>query len=59
MDEVFESLRGKNIDIVTELIRLKSRDRSIHLVTHLTDFSHTNAHILEFKLDREGFTTFS
>jgi len=38
MDEIFESLDASNIEKVADLIKVKSRDNCVHLVTHRNDF---------------------
>jgi DNA repair exonuclease SbcCD ATPase subunit len=38
LDEVFESLSAKNVEIVGTIIGQKSRDKAIYLITHLQDF---------------------
>lgn len=43
MDEVFENLDSKNIEIVSELIQKKAQEKSVHLITHRPEFSATNA----------------
>lgn len=35
MDEVFESLDANNIDVVMDLLQVKARKNSIHIITHL------------------------
>jgi len=42
MDEIFESLDESNIDMVAELILLKSRNLPLHLVTHRKEFLSSN-----------------
>jgi DNA repair exonuclease SbcCD ATPase subunit len=49
MDEVFESLDSENIEIVSELINEKAKSKSIHLITHRTDFTAVNAAVLKME----------
>lgn len=42
MDEIFESLDDENIGKVEELLRVKSKDFSVHLITHNKTFKPTN-----------------
>lgn len=55
-DEAFEGLDADNIELVSELIAIKANNKSVHVITHLTDFSQTNAtmHYLKF---RKGMTS--
>ena len=46
MDELFESLDKSNIEIMSELIQDKSRDKSLFLITHRSEFTPTNANII-------------
>ena len=57
MDELFESLDKSNIEIITELIQDKSKDKCLFLVTH-TDFSPTNANTIQVDYNN-GITTIS
>src|SRR5690606_36752865 len=38
-DEIFENLDRDNIQIVSELISQMGRDKSLHLITHRTEFT--------------------
>jgi len=46
MDEVFESLDSSNIELVTELIQEKSKDKCLYLVTHRSEFIPTHSNII-------------
>lgn len=47
IDEAFESLDSDNIEVLTNLIYLKSHDnKSIHVITHHKDFNPINAKII-------------
>lgn len=56
MDELFESLDKNNIELLTELIQDKAKDKCLYLVTHRHEFSPTNANIIEV-LYEDGITT--
>lgn len=56
MDELFKHLDEDNIEIVSELIRMKSKGRAIHLITHEKEFDAKNAHITTLELDSSGRT---
>ena len=47
MDELFESLDKNNIEILTELILDKSKDKCLYLVTHRNEFNPTNTRTIE------------
>lgn len=55
MDEVFESLSQNNIEVVGQIIERKSRDRSIHLITH-QNFNPINCYKSYIKLIDPGHT---
>ena len=55
MDELFESLDKSNIEIITELIQDKAKDKCLFLVTH-TEFSPTNANTIQVDCN-DGITT--
>lgn len=59
MDEVFESLSEDNIDLVSDLIRVKSRDKSVHVVTHQSRFTPTNAQVSYLKLHKTKGTMYA
>ena len=54
MDEIFESLSEENVEIVTELITLKTQSVSTYLITHQSSFNPNNANhiLLHFKKGR-------
>ena len=57
LDEVFESLDKENIEIVIDLIKKTSENKSIYIITHQDSLPLGNAKILS--VDRkEGVTTF-
>lgn len=55
LDELFESLDSENIEVVSELISLKTKNHQVFLITHLKNFSPTGAKTLEFTL-QDGAT---
>jgi DNA repair exonuclease SbcCD ATPase subunit len=56
MDEVFESLDEANIELVSDLINLKAKDKPVYLITHRKEFSTAMAKVLELKLNKAGHT---
>lgn len=56
LDEVFERLSKKNIEIVAEIIKDKSTKKSIHLITHQTSFITSYNKSTHFVL-KDGITT--
>lgn len=54
-DEVFESLSDENVEIVSNLIAQKSKDRSVHLITHHSKFIPNNAKVVQLAL-KDGVT---
>lgn len=57
LDEVFESLSEKNIELISEIIEIKARKRAVHLVTHKKSFTTNNVvKTTTFALQR-GMTT--
>ena len=56
LDEVFESLDKNNIEIVTELIQDKARNKALYLVTHIDGFVPTNSHIIKIHF-KDGVTS--
>ena len=56
MDEVFESLDSDNIEIVTEMVMMKAKDKSVFLITHLKDFSTSNSNLIGLEQDDKGST---
>jgi len=55
MDEVFEGLDSKNIELINELILSKVDGKSIFLITHRAEFIPLNAAIIKVELVN-GFT---
>lgn len=51
LDEVFESLDKNNIEIVTELIQDKAKDKALYLITHLDGFNPTSANIIKIQFE--------
>jgi DNA repair exonuclease SbcCD ATPase subunit len=49
LDEVFESLDTTNVELVSELISLKAKNKSVYLITHLRDFSSSNSSVIQVK----------
>lgn len=58
MDELFEGLDADNIEILTELIVLKSKTKCLYLITHRTEFNPTNSNIIQLE-NINGFTLVS
>lgn len=54
-DEVFESLSRSNIDKVGDLLMVKAKGKSIHVITH-TNFNPTNCRELHLELNSKGHT---
>lgn len=52
-DEVFESLDIGNVEIVSELLQDKARNRSLFVITHRTDFSPRNVSIIKLDNDKD------
>ena len=50
LDEIFESLSAENVDLVSDLIVLKSHNKSVHLITHLEKFNPTNSRLIRLGL---------
>ncbi len=46
LDEVFESLDAVNVEIVEQLIKQKSQDKAVWLVTHLDTFNPSGSNIV-------------
>lgn len=57
LDEAFESLSRDNIELVVELIRNLSYDKTIYLISHLDSLPLGNSKILSVD-SRDGITTF-
>lgn len=56
MDEPFESLNKADIELITELINNKAKQRSIYIITHNESFSPMKADKLVFSLDEDRNT---
>ena len=56
LDELFESLAVDNIEKVGKIIQSKSKNKSIHLITHQTAFSPANCNITYVELTNKGQT---
>lgn len=54
MDEAFEALDAKNIEVVSSMIELKAKNKALWLITHLKDFEITNSHKYKVVLSKEG-----
>lgn len=50
MDELFESLDKNNIEILTELIQDKAKDKCLYLVTHRNEFAPTNSRTIQLRI---------
>lgn len=50
LDEIFENLSSRNIDIVSDLVMAKTAGKVVYMITHLSDFVPTGAKVLEFEL---------
>lgn len=61
MDEIFESLDKNNVEKVGELLAKKSKDKAIHIITHIPYFNPIGANItlVEKVLDRTIITAAS
>lgn len=56
LDEIFESLSSNNTEKVVEIIRKKSINRAIHLITHNKEFASLGRNIIKVKLDKNKHT---
>lgn len=56
MDEVFESLSKNNVEIIGNIIMEKSKDLSIHIITHLPSFQPIGARKVTLALNKAGNT---
>lgn len=54
LDEVFERLKSKNIEIISEIIQMKTATRSIHLITHLATFTTLASKRIYITLSPQG-----
>jgi DNA repair exonuclease SbcCD ATPase subunit len=50
LDEIFEHLSSENVDLISELIMMKSQNKSVHLITHLEKFNPVNSRIIRLGL---------
>jgi len=53
LDEIFESLDSRNMEIITDIITTKSNERLVMLVTHREEFIPENSQIMRFRLVNE------
>lgn len=56
LDEVFESLDDENVEKVTEMLRIKAKDRNIHIITHLSTFAPVGANYTYVTKNSKGYT---
>ena len=56
MDELFESLDRDNIELLTDLIQDKAKNKNLYLITHRTEFTPTNSNIITLST-KEGHTS--
>jgi DNA repair exonuclease SbcCD ATPase subunit len=56
LDEIFEHLSAKNIEIVNQLIMVKAQTKSVHLITHLSDFNTSAAEVVTLRLNKKEQT---
>ena len=56
LDEVFESLDENNVGKVTEMLQVKAKDRSIHIITHLNTFAPVGARYVYVTKNKKGHT---
>ena len=56
MDELFESLDKDNIEIMSELIQDKSKNKALFLITHRAEFNPTNANFIYIHY-KNGFSS--
>ena len=56
MDELFESLDVQNIELLTELIQDKAKDKCLYLITHRHEFSPTNSNSI-YLVYEDGVTS--
>lgn len=56
MDEIFENLDKSNIQVISDLISVKSENKAIHLITHRNEFSIYNSRIVEIEKNHKGVT---
>lgn len=56
MDEPFESLGAKEVEVVAELIQEKAKEASVFLITHHSLFNPVNVNEISVELDENGNT---
>jgi len=56
MDEVFESISRKNVEIVSDMIQQKARYKSTHIITHQASFNPSNSYQRILELNEKGQT---
>ncbi len=56
LDEIFESLSENNVEVVSNIIQHKAKDRSVYIISHLSTFQPTNSKLINLVLD-EKFQT--
>lgn len=59
MDEIFESLDEANIQLVADLITMKSENICIHLMTHVLQFVVKSNKVTKFNLSDRGYSEVS
>jgi len=55
-DEIFKYLDITNIQVVSELLKIKSKNKANHVITHNKDLRTRNAIITEVLLQEDGST---
>ena len=58
MDEPFESLDSDTVEIVSELIQNKSKDKSIFIITHQLSFNPRNSSEINVTMDKKKGQTY-
>lgn len=56
MDEVFESLDDKNVEKVADILQYKAKDKSLHVITHHSNYNPVGAYLTTVKLNNQGQT---
>ena len=51
MDEVFEGLDEENIELVADMLKLKSKEKSIFIITHQKPFNVSNSKVINLKYE--------
>ena len=59
MDEVTKELDAEGLEIFFELLRLKAKDKSVYLISHLPTLDAMNCRIINVDFDEDGHTKFS